>query len=42
MKKMLALGLLVAAVLSGCTPREKNKLRVKMDVQGFGDTVMVY
>ena len=39
---MLAMGLLVAAVLSGCTPRDKNTLRVKMDVKDFGDTVVVY
>ena len=42
MKKMLAMGLIVASVLSGCTPRDKYTLRVKMDVKGFGDTVMVY
>ena len=42
MKKTLAMGLIVASVLSGCTPRDKYTLRVKMDVKGFGDTVMVY
>ena len=42
MKKMLAMGLIAASVLSGCTPRDKNTLTVKMDVPDFGDTVVVY
>ena len=42
MKKILVMGLVAAALLSGCTPKDKNTLRVKMDCAGFGDTVKVY
>ena len=41
MKKMLAMALVAVAVLCSFAPKDKNTLIVKMDVQGFGDTVMV-
>lgn len=42
MKKMLTVGLIAASVLSGCTTRDSKTLRVKLDLEGFGDTVMIY
>lgn len=41
MKKMLAMALVAVAVLCSCAPKDKNTLRVVMDVPGFGDTVMI-
>ena len=41
MKKMLAMALVAVAVLCSFAPKDKNTLIVKMDVQGFGDTVIV-
>ena len=42
MKKILTMGLVAAALLSGCTCKDKNTLRVVMNCPGFGDTVKVY
>jgi thiol-disulfide isomerase/thioredoxin len=41
MKKILTMALVAATVLSACTHNDKNTLRVKMDVPGFGDTVKI-
>ena len=42
MKKNILCMMLVLAAMCGCTPKDSTKLRVKMDVAGFGDTVNVY
>ena len=42
MKKNILCMMLVLAALCGCTPKDSTTLRVKMDVAGFGDTVLVY